>query len=774
MKWKQTSAHFKMSLLLFLNRSNLVSIRISYKRIGNLQKVRNFANTKRVVSSDINEIRNMGVLAHIDAGKTSISECMLYHAGVVKKIGRIGDGDTQMDFMKQERERGITINAASISFNWKGRTINLIDTPGHVDFNFEVVRCLHVLDSAVLVIDSTEGVEAQTISVNKQMLSWGMSRIIFANKMDRKNADFSKSVEMLRNELDVNPIVCSWPVYLEGKFQGVVDLITMQLSLNKKIQTQQDIHLMQDDGQFNTEVIKKIGLSDENLNAIKDARLKLVEELVSFDEKLLEDYLEGNTPSTQDLKMLLRSNCVTNKLSPVLCGSAMNNTGIDVLLDAIVDFLPSPRDQIETHFPVNFQHQPDTPLVAYAFKVVNDKTLGAQVYFRVYSGTLRSNRQVYRVEDGERERINHLFLSLARELCEISSLGPGNIGVVAGLKGVETGEVITDDKQMVRELSDQIEEANESFVRGEASPSQTWLNRLARLHIPESVFYCTLYTELRDEEKDLLEALEAFTREDPSLKFNRDEKTEDIIVSGMGDLHLQILIDRLKHEYKVEVTIGDLNISYQEVPTIASEEEVELGREMEGREHHVQMRLRLAPKEGGGSYVKLVDKLPIEEKISDDAFKTIQKSIKEFCKSGGPLKNGPVHNMCVDLTSYKSEKQTSLNLVSYAARDCLAKALLKSELRLCEPVMKVVVKLPEQCLQSVLVDLTQNRRASVTNVTTDDKDAGCCLEAEVPLEHMLEYSGVMRSLTSGYGEYTSKFFQYRQMSDMHHKLITEK
>ena len=764
------SLHTVMLLkLLTLYRHSLVYR--NNNKVFLLQIVRKYSNNgKQVLAcSDLTKIRNIGILAHIDAGKTSTTECMLYHGGIVKKIGKIDHGNTRMDFMRQERERGITINAASIAFDWLGRTVNLIDTPGHVDFNFEVERCLHVLDSAVLVLDGTEGIQAQTISINKQMSDWNLPRIIYTNKMDRKTANFDQSINALRKELNINPVVSSRPVYIEGKFRGVVDLVSMTAVIHTK--NNRERHPVLINGEFNDDVIQ-LGVSREDLDAVRKSRVELVEELVSFDEKLLEEYFEGKTPSTQDLKSLLRSCCVRQQVSPVLCGSATTNIGNDLLLDAIVDYLPSPEDRIESHFPANFRHDQNSPLVAYAFKITQDRNRGSLVYLRVYSGMLRPHSQVYRLDNGERERVNRVLLSQAGDLREIGAVGPGNIGVVVGLKETQTGDVITDDKQILSHIREQIEIANNKYTAGTASPSESWLSHLTRLNVPDAVFYCTLCVDTRDEEKELIEALKELTAEDPSLRYRIDEKTEDLIVSGMGDLHLQILIDRLKHEYRIVVRLGKLNIAYQEVPIKEATELFQAESSIGGKNQKVEIGLRVVPSKSPGQNIKVINGLGNEVLISEDQLKAVNNAVRAVCVGGGPLLNGPVTELSVEVTDFKYEEGTSLNLISFATRECLVRALLNSELRLSEPAMKVEIKLSEDYVEPVLADLSKKRRAIIRRVITDARAS--YLEAEVPLEHLLDYSNVVRGLTSGYGDYSSRFLEYRRVGVEHQKIIIER
>ena len=737
--------------------------------INSFIQVRSFAENNGACS-DLTKLRNIGILAHIDAGKTSTTECMLYHAGVVEKIGRIDDGDTCMDFMKQERERGITINAASIAFNWLGRTVNLIDTPGHVDFNFEVERCLHVLDSAVLVIDGTEGVQAQTISINKQMSDWGLSSIIYANKMDRKNADFDRSIKSLKNELKINPIVYSRPVYIDGKFRGVVDLISMEVRIYSKDKILR-LPVRDGNGELNRDLIEK-GVKREDLEVMIGFRTKLVEELVSFDEKMLEEYFEGKIPSADSLKSLLRSCCINQQVSPVLCGSAVSNIGIDILLEAIVEYLPSPKDRIETHFPVNFHHDPVSPLTAYAFKVIQDRNRGSLVYFRVYSGVLRSHSHVCRLADRGKERVNRLLLSQAGDLKEICEVGPGNIGVAVGLKETQTGDIITNKENILTEISEQIETANDCVMKCTANSSQVWLSNLIRLNVPDAVFYCTLYVGSREEERELVKALQRLTTEDPSLRYKIDSSTQDLVVSGMGDLHLQILIDRLKHEYAIIVKLGKLSIAYQEVPTRIGTEVFHTSSAIGGKAQEVTVGVKVLPSQVLGQNVKVANRLGNEELISHEQYKAIQNAVKAVCMGGGPLMNGPVTELSVELVEFSCEQGTSLNLISYAARECLVRTLLQSELRLSEPVMKVEIKLSEEYVELVLADLAKNRRAVVKRIITDARAS--YLEAEVPLEHLLEYSNVVRGLTSGYGDYSSRFLAYKQVAMEHQKTIMDR
>ena len=394
------------------------------------------------------------------------------------------------------------------------------------------------------------------------------------------------------------------------------------------------------------------------------------------------------------------------------------------------------------------------------------------MYFRVYSGMLRSHSHVYRLADRERERVNRLLLSQAGDLKETCEVGPGNIGVAVGLRETQTGDVITDKEDILTEISEQIETANDCVLKCTADPRQIWLSNLVRLNVPDAVFYCTLYVDSREEERELVKALQHLTTEDPSLRYKIDSSTQDLVVSGMGDLHLQILMDRLKHEYGIIVKLGKLSIAYQEVPTRVGSEVFQTSSAIGGREQEVTVGLRVVPSQVSGQNVKVANRLSNEELMSHEQYKAIQNAVRAVCMGGGPLVSGPVTELSVELIEFSCEQGTSLNLISYAARECLVRTLLKSELRLSEPVMKVEIKLSEEYVELVLADLAKNRRAVVKRVVTDARAS--YLEAEVPLEHLLEYSNVVRGLTSGYGDYSSRFLAYKQVAMEHQKTIMDR
>uniref|UniRef100_A0AAQ5XD99 Tr-type G domain-containing protein n=1 Tax=Amphiprion ocellaris TaxID=80972 RepID=A0AAQ5XD99_AMPOC len=699
---------------------------------------------RAVVNPDISKIRNIGIMAHIDAGKTTTTERMLYYSGYTRALGDVDDGDTVTDFMAQERERGITIQSAAVTFDWKSHRINLIDTPGHVDFTLEVERALRVLDGAVAVFDASAGVEnsscnwAQTLTVWRQAEKHHIPCVCFLNKMDKPAANFS--IESIKQKLKANPVLLQIPVGSGKNFTGVVDLLTNQKLIWK-------LKSMRDDGRVFE--IKALDQSDdpELLQVVGEARTALIEQVADLDDEFAELLLTNfsdNFDAVPSIKLqeAIRRVTLARKGVPVLCGSSLRNKGVQPLLDAITAYLPAPN---ERHHDLVRWYKDD--LCALAFKVLHDKQRGPLVFLRIYSGTLKPQTAIHNINRNSTERMSRLLVPFADQHVEIPSMTAGNIALTVGLKQTVTGDTIVSSKAAAAAAARRAQ--NDSGAEKKGGEHANII--LSGVEVPDPVFFCTIEPPSMAKQADLENALNCLQREDPSLKVRVDPDSGQTILCGMGELHIEIIHDRIRREYGIETHLGPLQVAYRE--TILNEVSTTdtLDRTVGERRHVVTVELAVRPVDitsvGGSCEITFTEKLEGQ----------LLPGVKEAVENG-------VHS------SYLQGKQFSVTAVtvndSIINRRTTALFVWMQALRLAggqvlEPVMSLEVTVGEEHLSSVLGDLAQ-RRGTVRDIQSrhDNK----VLLATVPLAEMMGYSTILRTVTSGNATFSLELDAYEAMN----------
>lgn len=659
-------------------------------------------------------------MAHIDAGKTTTSERILYYTGVSHKMGEVHDGSAIMDWMEQEQERGITITSAATTCSWNSNRINIIDTPGHVDFTIEVERSLRILDGAVVVFCSVGGVEPQSETVWRQADKYHIPRIAFINKMDRTGADFFHVVDMMKNKLHANPIILQLPVGKEENFRGIVDLIKMKAMVYDETTL---------GAKFKEEDIP-INLTDSAL----EYRDKLIESIAEQDEVLMGRYLEGEIITNEELKQVIRSETLANKLIPVFCGAAFKNKGIQPLLDAIIDYLPSPKDvpSVKGLTPdgeeVIREADCASPFSALVFKIMNDPFVGQQYFIRVYSGCLEKGLYVYNSNKDKKERIGRLLKVHSNKREEVKEVYAGDIAVAIGLKNTTTGDTLCNEKYPVI---------------------------LESIEFPDPVISVAIEPKTRADQEKLAESLNRLTIEDPSFKVHTDEETNQTIISGMGELHLEIIVDRLLREFKVAANVGKPQVAFKETITKTAQSEGRFVRQSGGRGQYGDVRLELEPQERGAGF-EFVNKI-IGGGIPKEYIPAIEKGIVE-AMGRGVLAGYPMVDVKVTLYDGSYHEVDSSELAfkiagSIGFRDGAKKA----KPILLEPIMSVQVMVPEEFIGEVVSNLI-SRRGKVLdmNVRTGWKT----IESRVPLANMFGYSTDLRSATQGRATYSMQFSHY--------------
>ncbi|MBI3989561.1 MAG: elongation factor G [candidate division NC10 bacterium] len=660
-------------------------------------------------------------MAHIDAGKTTTTERILYYTGRTYKIGEVDEGSTEMDWMEQEKERGITITAATTTCFWKDHRINIIDTPGHVDFTMEVERSLRVLDGAIAIFDAVNGVEPQSETVWRQADRYRVPRICFINKMDRIGADFYMSVRSIAERLGARPVPIQLPYGKEDRFKGVIDLIEM-----KAVVWEEETL----GARYHDEPIPE-GLLEE----ARSWREKLLEVVAEEDEALMERYLEGQEPSPQEIKRVLRAGTLALRLTPVLCGASFKNKGVQPLLDAVIDYLPSPLDlppveglnprtgQREQRFPGE-----NEPLAALAFKLMGDPYAGHLCFFRVYSGTLRAGMYVYNPARDTRERIGRLLRMHANKREEIDRVSAGDIAAAVGLKQTRTGDTFCDADHPIL---------------------------LEAIQFPEPVISVAIEPKTREGQERLSTALHALSNEDPTFQVRIDEETGQTIISGMGELHLEIIVDRLVREFKVEANVGRPQVSYRETITQPVEGEGKFIRQTGGRGQygHVWLKLEPLPPGSGVEFVSAI----VGGVIPREYIPAVEKGVREAMEAG-ILAGYPVVNVRAVLSDGSYHEVDSSELAFKIAGSMAVKdGVKRARPILLEPTMQVDVVTPEEFLGDVIGDLNA-RRGKILGIET--RVAANVIRAEVPLAEMFGYATVLRSATQGRATYTMQFARY--------------
>ncbi|NXF70587.1 RRF2M factor, partial [Sclerurus mexicanus] len=716
---------------------------------------------RSVINPHISRIRNIGIMAHIDAGKTTTTERMLYYAGYIRTLGDVDDGDTVTDFMVQERERGITIQSAAVTFDWKDYRINLIDTPGHVDFTVEVERCLRVLDGAIAVLDASAGVEAQTLTVWRQADKHQIPRICFLNKMDKSRASFTYAVESIKQKLKTKPLLLQLPIGEAKTFRGLVDVVTKEKIIWKPTS---DL----DDGK-NFERKLLLEADDPNLfQEAQDARNTLIEQVADLDDEFAELVLGEKSEnfdliSAEELQSAIRRVTLAHKAVPVLCGSALKNKGVQPLLDAITMYLPAPNERS-----YEFLQWYKDDLCALAFKVLHDKCRGPLVFVRVYSGSLKPQSAVYNINKSCTERMSRLLLPFADQHIEIPSLMPGNIALTVGLKQSATGDTIVSSKASAVAAARRA--GRDAGEKRSVSDVDSLL--LAGVEIPDPVFFCTIEPPSMAKQQDLDNALSCLQREDPSLKVKLDPDTGQTILCGMGELHIEIIHDRIKREYGIETYLGPLQIAYRETILNAAQVTDILDKTVGDKRHFVTAELEVRPRSGNRAMTKpiinyaesVIGVLPTELQGA------VENGITNSCIQG-PLLGFPVQDIDVTVQSLTVHPDTSHTMVSACVSRCMQKALKKAGIQILEPLMNLEITVSEDHLSAALADLAQ-RRGSIQEIQSRQDNR--VVVAAVPLAEMMGYSTVLRSLTSGSATFTLELASYQALNSQEQSALLQR
>ena len=674
----------------------------------------------------LEKLRNIGIIAHIDAGKTTTTERILFYTGKTYKMGSVDEGTTVTDWMDQERERGITIVSAAISTIWKDYHINLIDTPGHIDFTAEVQRSLRVLDGGVVVFDGVQGVEPQSETVWRQADKYYVPRICFVNKLDRTGASLSYSIKTIREKLGANPIQMQLPIGKEVDFKGVVDLMTMTATY------------WDDDKGTETNIEK---IPDEMLEKAKVRRFQMVEKIAELDDDLTNKFLENEEISIDELKAALRKAVINNQASPVFCGSSLKNKGVQLLLDAVVDYLPSPLDipsikgiDLKTQDEIIRKTSDDEPLCALIFKIVSDPYAGRMAYFRVYSGKMVQGVMAYNVSNGKKERIGRLLRVYADHREDVQEIGAGDIGAVLGLKEASTGDTI-------------------------CGPNGQML--LERINFPDPVISVAIEPKTVVDQDKLDKALASLSEEDPTFKVKVDENTGQTLISGMGEMHLEILVDRMMREFNVQANVGKPLVSYREtISNAVPKVDYKYVKQSGGHGQYGHVVFSLEPVERG-SGILFINKIT-SGAVPREYFKAVESGVKEAAESGVAA-GFPVTD--IQVTFYDGsfhEVDSSEMAFKMAATFAFREGVAKGKPILLEPIMKVEALIPDEYLGDILAQLN-SRRAEITGMEPRPGKAHA-VHANVPLSNMFGYATDLRSASQGRGVFTMEFSHYAPAS----------
>ena len=678
----------------------------------------------------IERYRNIGISAHIDAGKTTTTERILFYTGVSHKMGEVHDGATVMDYMEQERERGITITSAATTCFWKGmennfpeHRINIIDTPGHVDFTIEVERSMRVLDGACMVYDSVGGVQPQSETVWRQANKYGVPRLAFVNKMDRVGANFFRVYDQMKTRLKGNPVVIQVPIGAEDKFAGIVDLVRMKAIYWDEASQGMKFEMKDIPGELKA-------LAEE-------WRERMVEAAAEASEELLHKYLEGHTLALEEIKQGLRSRTIKGEIVPMLCGSAFKNKGVQAMLDAVIDYLPSPIDippvkgTKENGQPDERKPSDDQPFSALAFKILTDPYVGQLTFFRVYSGVLNSGDTVYTSLRGRKERIGRILQMHANQREEIKEVRAGDIAAAVGLKDVTTGETLCDPTKMII---------------------------LERMEFPDPVIHVAVEPKTKADQEKMGVALGRLAQEDPSFRVRTDEESGQTIISGMGELHLEIIVDRMRREFGVEANVGAPQVAYREtIKRPCPEIQGRFIKQSGGRGQYGDVWLKLEPNEAGKGF-EFIDAIK-GGSVPREYIPAVERGLKETLPAG-VLAGFPVVDVKVTLFdgSYH-EVDSNENAFRMAASIAFKDGMRRANPILLEPMMSVEVETPEEKMGDVMGDLS-SRRGMIQGM--EDLGGGKAIRAEVPLAEMFGYSTTLRSLTQGRATYTMEFKHYTE------------
>ena len=671
----------------------------------------------------LKDTRNIGIMAHIDAGKTTATERILFYTGKIHKIGDTHDGNSQMDWMEQEQERGITITSAATTAEWKKHRINIIDTPGHVDFTVEVERSLRVLDGSVAVLDAQSGVEPQTETVWRQATTYGVPRIVFVNKMDKTGADFLYSVGTIHDRLQANAHPIQLPIGAEDQFEGVIDLVEMKAIYNE--------------GSVGENLVEK-EIPAELQDQAEEYREKLIEAVAEFDEEFMEKYLGGEEITVDELKAAIRKATLSVEFFPVVCGSAFKYKGVQPMLDAVVEYLPSPLDvpaikgiDPSTDEEVERHSSDEEPFSALAFKVMTDPFVGKLTFFRVYSGILSSGSYVKNSTKGKRERVGRILQMHANTRNEISEVYAGDIAAAVGLKDTTTGDTLCDEKNEVV---------------------------LESMEFPEPVIQLSVEPKSKADQDKMATALQKLQEEDPTFRAGTDEETGQVIIAGMGELHLDIIVDRMRREFKVECTVGAPMVSYRETFKQPAQVQGKFTRQSGGRGQYGDVWIEFTPNEPGGGFE--FENAIVGGVVPREYIPAVEAGLKDSMANGvlagyelidvkAKLFDGSYHDVDSSEMAFK-----------VAASLALKEAAKKCNPVILEPIMKVEVVMPEEYLGDIMGDIT-SRRGRVEGM--EARGNAQVVSAQVPLSEMFGYATSLRSSTQGRGTYTMVFDHYEEV-----------
>ena len=672
----------------------------------------------------LDRYRNIGIMAHIDAGKTTTTERILYYTGKSHKIGEVHDGAATMDWMEQEQERGITITSAATTCFWKDHRVNIIDTPGHVDFTIEVERSLRVLDGSVAVFDSVAGVEPQSETVWRQADKYGVPRMCFVNKMDRMGANFYRTVDMIVDRLGATPLVVQLPIGAEAEFKGIVDLVKMK-------------GIVWNDETMGADY-EEIDIPADLADKAAEYRTQLVETAVEADDEVMAEYLEGNEPSEEALKACIRKGTIGNMFVPVLCGTAFKNKGVQTLLDAVIDFMPSPLDigdvkghKVDSEEEDSREADEKAPFSALAFKIMNDPFVGSLTFARIYSGTLESGSYVYNSVKGKKERVGRMLLMHSNNREEIKAAIAGDIVAIVGLKDTTTGDTLcATDKQIV----------------------------LERMEFPDPVIMIAVEPKSKADQEKMSLALARLAAEDPSFQVASDYESGQTIIKGMGELHLDIIVDRLKREFKVEANIGAPQVAYRETITKKAEIEYTHKKQSGGSGQFAKINITIEPGETGSGFV--FDQKVVGGNVPKEYIPGVEKGLN-MAKENGAIAGYPTIDFKATLTDGAyHDVDSSVLAFEIAARAAFREGITQCKPVLLEPIMKVEVVTPEEYMGDIIGDLN-SRRGQVSSM--DSRGNARVVDAMVPLANMFGYINTLRSMSQGRAQYTMQFDSYAQV-----------
>ena len=668
--------------------------------------------------------RNIGIMAHIDAGKTTTTERILFYTGRSYKIGEVHDGNATMDWMEQEQERGITITSAATTCDWKGHRVNIIDTPGHVDFTIEVERSLRILDGAVAVFDSVAGVEPQSETVWRQADKYVVPRICFINKMDRVGADFDRCVSMISDRLGAKPLITQLPIGSETEFVGVVDLIKFKAVVWK-------------DETLGAEY-EYTEIPDDLLQTSRKFRENMIELAVEQDDNAMEAYLEGNEPEEETLVACIRKGTIKSEFVPVLCGSSFKNKGVQPLLDAVVNFLPGPTDvaaikgvKVGTNEEIERNNSDDQPFAALAFKIMNDPYVGTLTFARVYSGVLDAGSYVLNSVKERKERVGRMLMMHANDREDVKEARAGDIIALAGLKGTTTGDTLCDPDHPVV---------------------------LERMEFPDPVIEIAVEPKTKGDQEKMGQALGRLAAEDPSFQVSSDLESGQTIIKGMGELHLEILVDRMKREFKVDASVGQPQVAYRETITIPSSVDYIHKKQTGGAGQFARIKVKFEPLPSGSGFE--FKNSVVGGSVPKEFIPGVEKGFRSAMESG-PLSGFPVIDLKAELYDGDShDVDSSVMAFEIASRAAFREGILKAKPALLEPVMRVEVVTPEEYMGDIIGDLN-SRRGDVTSM--DQQGNARVVGAMVPLANMFGYVNTLRSQSQGRAQFTMHFDHYSEI-----------